>query len=357
MPVKDEHEQLNEDSLELVKAFELQSKIKSTVYATVETTPVNANSTDDAADDPAIWYNATNPGKSLVFGSNKKGGLVSTNLMGNQIHYYQLGSINNVDIIYGFHLNNKTFDLLGCSNRTTQAINLFEILPNGDLRQYSDTSYIMDSTKIDDIYGFCFGRDHKSGEPYVFINGKNGLLQQFAIETSESQIKLRNVREVQFDSQTEGMVVDNARGTLYVGEEDKGVWMLDVNPTSTSKTFINESGESNESITYDIEGVTILEIQNQSYLIVSSQGNFSYAVFDINKDHEYLGSFKIAENEYMDGVEETDGIAIISDSLSVEFPNGIFVCQDGFNYNNDTIAPQNFKYVNTDEILSVIHSF
>ena len=352
---KDEHEQLNEDSLELLAAYELQSKITHSVQPSVETEPVNAGSTEDAADDPAIWYNQQNPSKSLIYGSNKKGGLIVTNLEGKKVNHYDLGSINNVDIHYKFAYNDSYVTLLGCSNRSTQAINLFIIQPGGDLNQLRDPSFAMDSTRIDDIYGFCFGRENNKS--YVFINGKNGLMQQYLINSEQNKLKLELVREVQFDSQTEGMVADNVQGNIYVGEENRGIWMLNMDPSSNSKVMLVNSGEENANIVYDIEGITLYRKAGTAFLIASSQGNFSYAVFDINNKNNYLGSFKIMGGSKIDGVEETDGIDINSDSLNVNFPKGIFVAQDGFNYNDDAIVPQNFKYVGVDDILSLIKSY
>ncbi|MEL6238776.1 MAG: phytase, partial [Pseudomonadota bacterium] len=45
-----------------------------TVTARAETAPVGTVN-EDAADDPAIWRNAADPAKSLIVGTDKKGGL------------------------------------------------------------------------------------------------------------------------------------------------------------------------------------------------------------------------------------------------------------------------------------------
>lgn len=351
----DEHDSLNEDSIELAHAYELQHKIKPTVYPIVETEPVEANSMDDAADDPAIWINKKEPSKSLLFGSNKKGGIIVNTLDGKTQDYYPVGKVNNIDVLYDIPMTDTSITLLGGSNRSTQSIDLFKIDSIGKLTQLSDNSFNMDSTKIDDIYGFCFGKDKNEESRYVFVNGKNGLMQQYLLNTEFDSIWIELVREVQFESQTEGMVVDYHNQKLYVGEEDKGIWILDVDPQSVSKSFLSGSGSENENIVFDVEGLTIYQNKNTSLLLASSQGNFSYAVFDINSDHQYLGSFIIAEKNSIDGVEETDGIDIVSDSISTEFPKGIFVVQDGFNYQNDTLVAQNFKVISVSEILSVFN--
>ena len=80
--------------------------IDSVVFADVETYPVDALSEMDAADDPSIWIHPADPSKSLILGTNKKGGISVYNLRGEEIHYYRVGNANNVDVRYGFQFGN-----------------------------------------------------------------------------------------------------------------------------------------------------------------------------------------------------------------------------------------------------------
>jgi 3-phytase len=114
-----------EDSLALVAAYDAQSKISNAVTPDLETRPIKAENIDDAADDPAIWVNPSNPSASLIYGSNKKGGLAVYDLTGEEVAYYPIGNVNNVDILYNFPLGDSTITLLGCSNRSIQSIDLF----------------------------------------------------------------------------------------------------------------------------------------------------------------------------------------------------------------------------------------
>ncbi len=81
--------------------------------------------------------------------------------------------------------------------------------------------------------------------------------------------------------------------------------------------------------------------------------DFSYAVFDRQGDNLYLFNFKIMASETIDGVKETDGIEAISQLLGELFPNGLFIAQDGFNHDGDTLKPQNFKLVRWEKIESL----
>lgn len=351
-----------EDSLALEAAYAAQALIRPTVTAKVETTIARADAMADAADDPAIWVHPTDSARSLVYGSNKTGGLAVYDLEGKEVAYYPVGSVNNVDIIKGVQLAGETIDLLGCSNRSDQSIDLFRIDPiSGVLTDVAAGPLLVDRAKIDDVYGFCFGRKKDSNVVYAIWNGKNGVLQQAELVDSVGLFTLNMVRELALPSQTEGMVTDDELGWLYVGEEAAGVWKLPLVPAKDQgggaqvpKKLPEAMVGVNPVIIADVEGITLVETGPLTgYLVVSVQGNFSYAVFDRAGDNAYLGSFKISNGTVCDGVEETDGLEVVPDAFP-GFPNGLFVAQDGFNYDGDTLLPQNFKYVDWGEVTAVL---
>ncbi|MEL7162672.1 MAG: phytase, partial [Bacteroidota bacterium] len=195
---------------------------------------------------------------------------------------------------------------------------------------------------MDDVYGFCFGRDATTGTAYAILNGKNGTLQQFRLRDSSGRFALEPVRELSFPSQTEGMVADNELGWLYVGEEAAGIWKLPLVPekNATPRLVATATVANNPAIVADVEGLTLVESGPATgYLIASIQGNFTYAIFERTGDNAYLGSFKIEDGPGGDRVEETDGLAGTSIPLP-DFPAGILVVQDGFNFNVASTAPQ-----------------
>ena len=145
-----------EDSIKLAETYKLMEKIEFSIQAKVETTPVKAGNMDDAADDPAFWLNSNHPDSSIIFGSNKKSGVYAYNLQGNEIAFYEMGNINNIDIRKEVAFGDKTIDILGGSNRSDNSIVLFQIHENGILTKLLETNFIIDTTVIDEVYGFCF---------------------------------------------------------------------------------------------------------------------------------------------------------------------------------------------------------
>jgi 3-phytase len=191
------------------------------------------------------------------------------------------------------------------------------------------------------------------GLPLFIANGKNGSIRAFNYDKSQNSLILWKSWSV--DTQPEGMVIDDEHQVLYVGEEQNGIWRIDLkSPESEPTLIISSTAADNENIRYDIEGLAIYDNgEGQGFLVASSQGNFTYAVFD-RLTNEYLGSFKIMAGNQIDGVEETDGLEIYSRSLTDQYPKGILLVQDGFNYEGDSLVAQNFKLVNFSDVLKAL---
>ena len=265
--------------------------------------------------------------------------------------------MNNIDILPDVPLGDTTITVLGCSNRTEQSINLFAIDgASGELLDITEGPTFMDSTRIDDVYGFCLAR--AGGVAYAVVNGKNGVLEQFALHARDGKIVTELVRDLTFPSQTEGMVADEETGYLYVGEEAAGIHRIPITPGPGEldghpySALLTDRVGTPGALVADVEGLTLYKTADGGgYLIASIQGNFSYAVFDRRGDNRYLGSFKIVDGT-VDGVEETDGLEVVSTPLP-GFPGGLLVVQDGFNVEGAVARPQNFKYVDFGAVLGV----
>ncbi len=341
------------DSVKTVKDTAVSfAQVDSIVYADVQTQPVDADTVDDAADDPAIWIHPTDRNKSTIIGTNKKKGLGVYSLDGKQMYFYPVGNVNNVDLRYGFVIGKDTVDVVGTTNRTTQTLDLFTV--NSKTGELSAANAAPVKSKVDDVYGFCMYKSHKTGKFYAILNGKNGRVEQYELSDNGNQkIDAKLVRTIQVKTQTEGMVADDEMGFLYIGEEEVGVWKYGAEPnTGEQRVFIEMSSpEKNKALAYDIEGVSLYYAANgKGYLLVSSQGNNTYAVFERDGNNKYLFNFGVRTGETIDGSEETDGLDVLNMSLGDKFPNGAFIAQDGFNYEGDKAAPQNFKLVSWGKI-------
>lgn len=323
--------------------------IKSTVTATVETDPVPQKKNEDSADDPTIWINPKNPAESVIIGTDKKGGIITYNLSGKQLNYYSTGNMNNCDLRYGFPLNGDTIDVVAATNRSYHSISLYKIREGGRL----DTihSRIIHSEMTEEVYGMCMYKSRITSKFYVFINSKAGEVEQWELFGVGDKIDARLVRSFALGTQTEGMVADDETGMVYIGEEQAGIYKFEAEPDSSSEgTVLENSSEQNPNIKYDIEGLTIYKTDSiNGYLLASSQGNYSFVVFERKENNKYLGSFRITGTEMIDEVDETDGIDVTNVSLP-GFPKGFLVVQDGYNYDGKKKVSQNFKIIPWEQI-------
>jgi 3-phytase len=351
------NKEAREDSTKLATAYLGQSKIAFAVVPAIETDPIRENPDEDAADDPALWRNTTNPDQSLIFGTNKKSGIHVYDLGGKEQKFYPLGMINNIDIRQQVEIGSTNVDIIGGSNRTDNSIIIHGIDSTGSLYDLLETNYAIDTTDIDEVYGFCLYKDQE-GNVYAIVNGKNGKINAYMLIEEDTKCTLEHINSWQLQSQPEGMVADDKLSFLYIGEEENGIWKLSLKEHDEPLTILGNSQKAmNPMIEHDIEGLSIYYGDNGAgFLLASIQGNFSYAVFD-RITNIYLGSFKIPGTDGMDGVEETDGLDIYSGHFGNLFPNGILVVQDGFNFHDTTLVGQNYKYIPLDDVNELVEQF
>jgi 3-phytase len=312
------------------------------VQATMETRPVEHGG--DAADDPAIFAHPTDPAKSAIIATDKKGGMLVYDLSGKLLQYLPDGKMNNVDLRAGFKLGGKSVTLVTASDRTHKAIALYTIDP--DTRLLTSVADGVQATGLSDPYGLCMYKSRK-GATYVFISDPDGLVRQWKlVATPAGKVRAEMVRDVKFDTQTEGCVADDETGALYVAEEDTALWKLGAEPSSKTEPKAVVRVVDNPALKDDLEGVGLYaQAGGKGYLVVSSQGNNSYALFRREGDNAYVGSFAVIADGAtgIDGISETDGLDVTSTSLGAGLEGGAFVAQDGRN-----VSPpenQNFKLV------------
>lgn len=318
-----------------------------TVTPTLETTPVA--DADDAADDPAIWVDRANPANSVVIGTNKRGGLYVYDLQGKVLQYVPNGRMNNVDLREGFMLGGRPVILVTASDRTNKAIAILALDPA--TRRLTDVADGIQKSDLSDPYGLCMYRSRRNGETYVFVNDPTGLVRQWRlVATPAGKVRAEVVRSFAFNSQVEGCVVDDERGLLYVGEEDVALWRMKADPSAGDAKTLVAAVKDNPALKDDLEGVGLYAGPGgRGYLVVSSQGNNTYAVFDRKGSNRYIGSFAIAPNGGgVDGVSETDGLDVTSGSLP-GYPDGLLVTQDGYNVHPS--ENQNFKFVSWRSVM------
>ncbi|MFD6415155.1 phytase [Streptomyces sp. NPDC060194] len=345
------------------------------------------------ADDPAIWRNPADPGRSLVVATAKEGGLRVYDLDARLVQTVAAppaagpddapGRFNNVDLVRGLRLSGGRADVAVTSDRGHDRLRIHRIAagrPGGPLVDVTDPKapavFSADQDEVNGqrtAYGLATWTDRASGRSYALVSRRErtsvALLE--LVPTRAGTVTYRTVRTLELPSafrlpdgtswtpcgepgelpQVEGMVVDPRDGTLYAGQEGVGIWRLRADLRGAPKlvdkvreygvpgTFDPESEEcvagadpgfGGRHLAADVEGLTLLPGgPGGGYLLASSQGDDTFAAYDRQSD-AYAGGFRVAAaNAGLDGSEACDGAAALAAPLGARYPHGLLVVQDG----------------------------
>ena len=364
-----------------------------TVTASTETPGVyddDAGNNGDA-DDPAIWINRHDTARSIVIGTAKNAGLNTYDLKGKLLQTIaapaapgpddEAGRFNNVDIVHGFRLGGRTVDLAVTSDRGRDQIRSYAIDPEtGRLTDVTSAAaplaFSADQEQVNEqatIYGLATFKER--GATYVVGTRRHSTdVGLFKLSASAGKVTYTKVDTLDFPStftlpngatwspceepgegpQLEGVVVDEAAGTLYAAQEDIGLWRVKLKhgrfqgaPRSVERTkefgvpatYDEDSEECVPSganpgfggrIAADTEGLTIYETGRRSgTLLVSSQGDNTFYTYD-RQTLRPLKHFAVVDGPNADGSQDCDGAETVSTPLP-GYPNGLLVVQDGDN--------------------------
>lgn len=296
------------------------------------------------ADDPAIWRNAADPGRSLVVATAKEGGLRVYDLDARLVQSLPAprppgpddapGRYNNVDLVSGLRTSTGRADVAVVSDRGGDRLRIYRIdpsKPGGPLTDITDPAatpvFSADQAEINDqrtAYGLATWTDKAGGRTYALVSRRErtrlALLELLPGEGGT--VGYRKVRTLDLPSsfrlpdgttwspcaepgelpQVEGMVVDPATGTLYAGQEDIGIWRLRADltgkPVLVDKvkeygvpgvydedteecTPGADPGYGGKRLSADVEGLTLFQERGgDGYLLASSQGDNTFALYD-----------------------------------------------------------------------------
>lgn len=330
-----------------------------TVTANAETTPVTH--TGDAADDPAIWVHPTDPTQSLIIGDDKKGALEVYNLDGSLQQRITSSRTfwGNVDVRQGVTIGGRTFDLVAVANG---GLRLFRVdVGTRTLTQISGgTAGVLPAPGG----GLCLYDSPVTGRVYAYTINNIGVVRQFEIQDNDADGVLLTTKKRTFTvvigtpppEATEACVVDDARGSLYVSEEEVGIWRYGAEPNAGSARSIVDRVAPNGHLVNDIEGLAVVNVGSGGYLIASAQNvsspkNSYFVVYD-RVTNAYDHSFRIVTGPDADGCERTDGVAAYAGDLGPSYPKGIFICQDNNNY-APAAGNQNFKLTRLERVVGL----
>jgi 3-phytase len=316
------------------------TQVAPNVTAVAESDPVDTAA--DAADDPAIWRNPSDPARSLVIGTDKKAGIHVYDLAGKRVSFTPAARLNNVDL-----RDLRGHVIAAASDRADVAqahVSLFT-LDTSTRRLVPMGRYLVGSGEA---YGMCLWTRAKDKALFGFVVMKDGRIDQVAIDLSGPAPRVTSVRSMKLGTQAEGCVVDDRTGLLYVAEEDVGLWRYAADPGATG-TPTQIAPVDGKTLVADAEGLALAPAGRiGGYLVASSQGDNAYTLYRL-PGVTYAGRFRIGGGA-IDGTSDTDGIELALGDFGPDYPKGLLVAQDGDN----TPDTQNFKYAGWGQVLKAL---
>lgn len=372
-------------------------------------TPALWDEDDADADDPAIWIDPEDPGDSLVITAAKEAGIYVYDLEGDEVQYIaprpapseddKPGRYNNVDLVHGFDLDGEEVDLAVASDRGMDTLGVFAIdAETGELTDVTDpagapifTGSQEEINEAHTVYGLTTWTDESGAYALVSRNAETEVALLKLEATGAGAVGWKTVRSIALPAefampdgtswapcddpgeyaQVEGMVVDKTRGVVYLGQEQVGIWKMSADLTGEPELVdtaieyglpsafdpeIEECvpgenpGFGGEVLHTDVEGLTIYYTgRGKGYLLASSQGDNTYAVYEIEGGNDYLGSFAI-ESGRVDSTQSSDGADVVNTSLP-GFDGGLLVVQDGDNTpEGSEESSTNFKFLAWEDV-------
>lgn len=303
------------------------------------TDPVSAD-----ADDPAIWVNPTDPAKSIIYGTDKikeKGGIYAFNLEGKVVQRIEnLDRPNNCDVEYGV----AGQDILVATERKKNRLRIFSIdKTTGQLADISGDTKVFEGETGDrqEPMGVGLYKDPTTGRTYAAISRSagpaTGYLGYYELITNSTTKKIdtklvRTFGNFSGKKEIESVFVDDELGLIYYSDETHGTRKYAIADLDKDLTPPDTSPFKG-----DHEGIALYATgKGTGYLVCTDQiaGNSVYNLFD-RVTNKPLGSFSA-------GIDDTDGIEVVSANLGPKLPRGIFV---GMNS-----QPKNFAMIDWQRI-------
>ncbi len=304
--------------------------VPAIIQPVIVTSPVENDS-----DDPAIWVHPTEPGKSLVIGTDKHdpGALYVFDLSGRVIESKVVRGLrrpNNVDVEYGLMINDRPLDIAVVTERITHCIRVFA-LP--DMKPLDGGGIEVFAKEQGEGYrspmGIALYKRPSDGAVFAIVGRKNGpekdYLWQYRLGTSEGRVTADLVRKFGRFSGTkeiEAIAVDDAHGYVYYADENIGIRKYHADPDAGDEEL---ALFGTEGFAADREGISIYaKDEKQGYILVSDQESGSFNIYnrigtiDQPHLHHLIGKINLAVNE-------SDGSDVCSLALNETFRCGLFV--------------------------------
>ncbi|MFB9311121.1 3-phytase [Agromyces hippuratus] len=325
------------------------------------------------------------------------------------------GRYNNVDIAYGIELDGELVDVAVVTDRYNDQLRFFTIDPAGTeaetpLVEVTATEqpflFSADRATVDEghtAYGLAVWQPTAGDEAYAVVTQEgattlatariveiDGALGYADVATTDMPASFplpdgttwTPCLEAGIEPHLEGLTVDQRTGVLYAAQEDVGLWRLQLPFGAAEPRLIDRVKDFGVHDAYDPEteecavvdsddggfGGSVLEADAEGvdlyygpgatgYLIVSSQGDDTFAVYERQGRNRLVGTFTVDGADGADEINGSDGLAVTNRVVG-DYRDGLLVTHDepetGEGVDGDRDAT-NFSYVDWDDVAEALH--
>jgi 3-phytase len=291
-------------------------------------------------DDPAIWVNPADPGRSLIIGTNKvpapDGALVVFGLDGKTRQTIAgLDRPNNVDVEYNMDMPGGPIDIAVTTERLKRQLRIYRVTAEG-LTEISSGGGVpvFEGQQGEEAapMGIALYRRPRDGAVFALVGRKtgprDGYLWQYRLQPDGAGgikgVKVREFGRFSGTGEIEAIAVDDELGFVYYADEGDGIHKYHADPDhpDASREIAHFGRDGFQA---DREGIGIYARgDGAGYIVCTDQidGNSRYFVYPREGTQDQ--PLKIVSG----GADGTDGIEVTSASLGPQFPNGLLVAMN-----------------------------
>lgn len=327
----------------LARAAESAKPAVAVVSPRVET----AGSLQDDGNDVAFWAHPTDRARSLVLASAGTAGLEAFALGGQRVARDAAVEIDFLDVAYAFPLAGASQPLVVAYDRKSRGLLAFTIDP---------ASYAM--TRVSgaaletagEVTGLCVYRSPLTGDHYVFVSVE-GQVEQWKLYAIDNDVRGKRVRTVPIGVGAGYCAVDSEQQTLYVSEETVGIWKLAAEPETEAARTAVELVAPFGRIEEEVKGLAVYRVDATHGYLLATDAKAGHINVHALEDGRWLGSFRVGETGAIDGVADSEGLAVTPASLVPGSAGGLLAM---FDEDNDG-SPANIKLVDWSAIAASLN--
>lgn len=287
-------------------------------------------------DDPAIWINPTDPGKSLIIGTDKSedGALYVYTLDGKvdtQRTIFGLKRPNNVDVEYGLLYNDNNIDIAVTTERLSNKIRVFQLPEMTEIDQGGID--VFEGEQFRAPMGIALYKRPSDDQIYAIVGRKEGptdstyLWQYQLYDDGSGTVRAELIRKFGAWSgvkEIEAIAVDDALGYVYYSDEGVGVrkyWVDPEHENSGSELALFAT----DGFLEDQEGISIYHVNDGTgYIIVSDQSANQFKLYKREGENHNPHEHQLVKTVDL-STSNSDGSEVTNAALNDNFPAGLFV--------------------------------